>query len=162
MIATSELAGAAEQAFDHLKTHKDLPEVEVFVAANGQLLTRLNYTSHIPCNGVEEPKSVESYGIGIRAVFRTPEGLKVGFGSEPSDLTLDGAKRALEKARKGAVPDPEFRSLPKPTGEPRTLSHYHDPELLLVRDEHLVGAGWKIITGALGTFAASSRLAELA
>ncbi|MFQ5827895.1 MAG: TldD/PmbA family protein [Candidatus Methylomirabilia bacterium] len=162
MITSAELAKAAQQGFEFLAAQADLQEVEVFVAANGQLLTRLNYTSHIPCNGVEEPKSTESYGIGVQAVFKASEGLKVGFGSEPSDLTLDGVKQALEKARRGAVHDPEFHSLPKPTGEARTLSHYHDPVLLSVEDEHLVKVGWKAIRGALGAFIASSKLAELA
>ena len=162
MTTTADLAKAAAQAFEYLKAQAEIQESEVFVAANGQLLTRLNYTSHIPCNGVEEPKSTESYGIGIQAVFRTPDGPRVGFGSEPSDLTLDGLKRALEKARKGAVRDPEFRSLPKPTGEPRTLTEYHDPKLLSVSDEDLVEAGWKVASGALRTFMVSSRLAELA
>ena len=162
MITTAELAKAAEKAFEYLKAQGDIREVEVFAAANGSLLTRINYTSHIPCNGVEEPKSTESYGIGIQAVFNSPEGLKVGFGSEPSDLTLEGTRRALEKARQGAVHDPEFHSLPKPTGEPRTLTDYHDPKLLQVRDEELVEAGWKVVTGALRTFMASSRLVDLA
>ena len=162
MITTSELAKAAGQAFEYLKAQGEIQEFEVFAAANGQLVTRLNYTSHIPCNGVEEPKSAESHGIGIQAVFRTPVGPKVGFGSEPSDLTLDGVKRALEKARQGAVQDPEFRSLPKPTGEPRTLADYHDPKLLSVWDEDLVETGWKVVSGALRAFMASSRLADLA
>jgi PmbA protein len=162
MITTAELAKAAGQAFEYLKAQADIQEAEVFAAANGSLLTRLNYTSHIPCNGVEEPKSTESYGVGIQAVFKTPNGAKIGFGSEPSDLTLEGARRALDKARRGAVRDPEFHSLPRPTGEPRTLTDYHDPKLLRVEDEELVEAGWKVVTGALQTFMASSRLAELA
>jgi PmbA protein len=156
------LAIAAERALEYLKAQAEIQEAEVFTAANGSLLTRINYTSHIPCNGVEEPKSTESYGIGIQAVFKTPDGAKIGFGSEPSDLTLEGAERALAKARQGAVLDPEFHSLPKPTGERRTLTDYHDPRLLHVRDEELVEAGWKIVTGALRTFMASSRLATLA
>ena len=80
---------------------------------------RLNYTSHIPCNGVEEPKSVESYGLGIQAVFETPGGRLLGFGSEPSDLSTAGAARALAKARQAAVADPEFVSLPARPREPR-------------------------------------------
>ena len=162
MTTTAELARAAQQAFEYLKAQAEIQECEVFAAANGQLLTRLNYTSHIPCNGVEEPKSTESYGIGIQAVFRAPDGPKVGFGSEPSDLGLDGVKRALEKARRGAVNDPEFRSLPKPTGEPRALADYHDPRLLAITDEALVEAGWKVVSGALRTFMVSPRLASLA
>ncbi len=162
MITTAELAKAAERAFEYLRAQAEIEECEVFVAANGQLLTRLNYTSHIPCNGVEEPKSTESHGMGIQAVFTTPEGPKVGFGSEPSDLTLAGVKRALEKARTGAVHDPEFRSLPKPVGEARTLREYHDPKLLSVTGEDLVETGWKVVSGALRTFMVSPRLATLA
>jgi len=162
MITTAELAKAAGAAFEYLKAQADIQEAEVFVSANGSLLTRVNYTSHIPCNGVEEPKSTESYGIGIQAVFKAGEATTIGFGSEPSDLTLEGAKRALAKARQGAVHDPEFHSLPKPTGEPRILTDYHDPKLLHVRDEELVEAGWKVVSGGLRTFMASSRLAELA
>ena len=140
----------------------DVIESEVFAAANGQLLARLSYASHVPSNGVEEPKSSESHGIGLQVVFRGADGPRLGFGSEPSDLSLDGVRRALAKARDGAVRDPAFVSLPRPGAERRTLQAYHDPRLLELDDEDLVSAGWRVVTGALATFTASSRLAELA
>ncbi len=161
-MTIEQLAKATREAFNYLEGLPDLQEVEVFAAIDGQLLTRLNYTSHIPSNGVEEPKSGESYGIGIQAVFKTADGLKIGFGSEPSDLSLEGVKRALQKARQGAVHDPEFVSLPKPTGERRALWNYHDTKLLEIRDEDLVDVGWRVVSGALRTFINSSRLADLA
>ena len=162
MIATSELAKAVEQALDYLKSTGQVAEAEVFASSNASLIARLNYTSHIPCNGVEEPKSSESYGLGIQAVFRTDGGIKIGFGSEPSDLSLDGVKRALEKAARGAVADPEFSSLPQPTAERRRLRRYHDPRLMKIRDEELVEVGWKVLRGGLNTFMTSPRLTELA
>lgn len=162
MISTAELAKAVEQALAYLKSAEQVTEAEVFAASNGNLLARLNYTSHIPCNGVEEPKSSESYGIGITAVFKTEAGITVGFGSEPSDLSLDGVKRALEKARRGAVADPEFSSLPRPTGERRKLRRYHDSKLMKIRDEELVEVGWRVLRGSLKTFLNSPRLMELA
>ena len=162
MRALDELTRAARTAFDVARAQPDVREVEVFVAANAALLTRLNYTSHIPCNGVEEPKSVESYGIGLQAVFAGPDGPRIGFGSEPSDLSAAGAGRALDKARRAAVVDPELVSLPRPPTAPRTLHDYHDPLLMAVPDERLVEAGWTIVNGALRTFLGSSRLAELA
>jgi hypothetical protein len=162
MRTTAELSRAAQDAYDLVRGQPDVSEVEVFVAANGSLLTRLNYTSHIPCNGVEEPKSVESYGLGIQAVFDTPRGRLLGFGSEPSDLSVAGAARALAKARQAAVADPEFVSLPPRPREMRALTDYHDPELMAVSDDRLVEAGWTIVNGALRTFVNSSRLAELA
>jgi PmbA protein len=155
------LARAARTAFEVAGGAEDVREVEVFVAANAVLLSRLNYTSHIPCNGVEEPKSVDSYGLGLQVVLEGPDGPRVGFGSEPSDLTAAGARRALDKARRAAVVDPHFVSLPRPSRTPRTLRDYHDPQLMELSDERLVDAGWTIVDGALRTFLASSRLAEL-
>ena len=159
MSGIDDLARAAAAAFDWVRTHADVREVEVFVAANAQLLTRLNYTSHIPCNGVEEPKSTAAHGLGIQAVFSDG---RVGFGSEPSDLTSRGIERALEKARRAAVQDPEFVSLPRPGRERRTLGRYHDPALMTLDDRALVDAGWKIVHGALRAFMTSGRLLDLA
>jgi hypothetical protein len=162
MASTAQLRRAVHEALAFLALQPDLIETEVFAAANRALLTRLNYTSHIPCNGVEEPKSTESLGLGLQIVVESPEGPKVGFGSEPSDLSLEGVRRALEKARRAAVRDPEFRSLPAPAAEGRSLVDYHDPELLTIGDAQLVEAGWQVVSGGLRTFMASSRLNDLA
>lgn len=162
MIPVGTLERTVRQALDYLRSLKEIREAEVFAASNTQLLTRLNYTSHIPCNGVEEPKSLFASGIGIRAVFRTPEGIRIGLGAEPSDLTLDGVKRAVAKARQGAVADPEFTSLPKPSRERRRLQRYHDPALMELSDADLVEMGWRAIRQALRTFKTSERLAALA
>ena len=160
----AELKRAVEAALALLAAEPGIREAEVFAAANRSLVTRLNYTSHIPCNGVEEPKSTEMSGLGLQVVFESEAdgGFLVGFGSEPSDFGEAGVRRALDKAKRSAVGDPAFRSLPRPTGEARVLSNYHDPRLFAVDDEELVEAGWKVIAGGLGGFTASSRLAELA
>src|SRR5207247_10551907 len=65
MRTVGELAKAAEEALALVARQPAVVEAEVFAASNSALLTRLNYTSHIPCNGVEEPKSSEAYGLGI-------------------------------------------------------------------------------------------------
>jgi PmbA protein len=162
VVERAELARAARAALESVRSEPDVREVEVFVAANGSLLTRLCYTSHIPCNGVEEPKSLESHGLGLQVVFAGSDGPRLGFGSEPGDLGPEGIARALDKARRAAVFDPEFVSLPRPGAEPRALVDYHDPELMKVSDAGLVGAGWTIVNGALRTWMTSSSLAELA
>jgi predicted Zn-dependent protease len=125
------------------------------------LLTRLNYTSHIPCNGVEEPKSVVNYGVGVQAVFKDGEGKRIGFGSETSDISLDGVQSALEKARKGATLDPEFVSLARPTGEERKLFDYADPDITDLKDEALSEAGWRVLNGGLRVFETSESLSSL-
>ena len=150
MPDTADLARAVEHALALISSEADVREAEVFAASNRALLARLNYTSHIPCNGVEEPKSVEMYGLGVQVAFDAPGGVTVGFGSEPSDLGVEGARRALHKARRAAVHDPEWRSLPRAGSDARTLVGYHDPRLLEISDAELVEAGWKVITGEIG------------
>lgn len=162
MISTAELAAAAQRAFELITAQAGVREVEVFTAANATLLARLCYTSHIPSNGVEEPKSAESSGIGVQVAIDSPQGPLIGFGSEASDLGRAGVERAFAKARRAAVADPEFRSLPRPRREPRMLSDYHDRELMAVSDGGLVEAGWRVVNGALRTFQTSSALAALA
>jgi hypothetical protein len=158
-----DLARAVREALARLARQPNVLEIEVFAAFNRSLLARLNYTSQIPCNGVEEPKSTEMSGLGVHAVFDGPDGRPlVGFGSEPSDLTPEGALRALDKARQAAVHDPAFRSLPRPSGASRSLGDYHDPRLMDVSDAELVESGWKVVSGGLRGFMASTRLGELA
>ncbi|MEK6604210.1 MAG: hypothetical protein AABY69_07360, partial [Nitrospirota bacterium] len=82
MITLPILKRTAEDGLRWLRRQKDVQEAEVFVASNASLTARLNYTSHIPCNGVEEPKSSESYGIGVRAVFGNGKSPCIGLGSE--------------------------------------------------------------------------------
>jgi len=162
VTTTADLARAVGIALELVRARRDVSEAEAFASANASLLARLNYTSHIPSNGVEEPKSTESFGLGLRVALVTPAGVATGFGSEPSDLTADGAARALERACRAAIVDPEFVSLPEAGAEPRALAGYHDPAVMAVDDAALVGAGWTVVGGALRTFLASSRLAELA
>jgi predicted Zn-dependent protease len=160
MIPIDRLRRAVKEALDYVRTLPDVREVEAFASANGTLISRLNYTSHIPSNGVEEPKSTESYGIGLYVAFETPEGAaRIGYGSEPSSLGLEAVQTALEKARRGAVPDPDFVSFPQPTGERRTLRRYHDPQLMVLKDDALVEAGWRVAEQALEAFRSSEELA---
>jgi len=166
MIPIATLKTTVQRALRQVARVKDVQEAEVFASSTGQLLCRLNYTSEIPCNGVEEPKSSESFGIGIRAVFAGADGPRVGFGSEARDLSPNGIRRALEKARHNAVLDPEFISLPalesKPGRGPRRSARDHDRAIMEVKDGALVEVGWRVINEALKVFASSDQLAWMA
>ncbi len=163
MIPLAQLSKATREALAYVEAQPGVRECEVFISSNGSLFARLNYTSRIPSNGLEEPKSLESYGVGLRVAFNSPEGVKIGFGSEPSDISIQGVTRALEKARRGAVRDPEFVSLPRPTrGAKRTLRNYHDPRIMRMQDGHLVDAGWQVLESALDVFGSSEELMSAA
>ncbi len=163
MLPLVRLRAAVREALAYASAQPDVAEAEVFVSANTNLTVRLNYTSHIPCNGVEEPKSVESYGLGIRAAFRTPEGIKTGLGSEPSDLSTEGAARALDKARRGAVLDPEFVGLPAPAelGPTPARSRHHDPALARLSNSRLLAHGWNMLEKGLDVFQSSEELRDV-
>ncbi len=171
MIPLSVLKKAVHQALRQIARTRDIREAEVFASSTAQLLCRLNYTSEIPCNGVEEPKSVEAYGLGIRAVFAEGapgDAPRVGFGSEARDISPDAVKRAIEKARQHAVPDPDFVSLPMPPvgasatdRSSRRPAALHDPVLMGLKDEALVASGWRILAEALKAFSESEALASL-
>lgn len=144
-----ELSTASAAVLEFLRREKDVADAQVFVSANEHVLSRLNFTSHIPSNGVEEPKAVQNFGMGLTVVFNDGS---VGSGSAESSLSLDGAKEALGKARIARVKDPEFYGLPKPDFGKRTLYDYHDSKLMELSDSDFVTISWDILRAALSYF----------
>lgn len=165
MIPLSTLKTAVHRALRSLAGVKEVREAEVFASSTDHLLCRLNYTSDIPCHGVEEPKSSMSFGLGVRVVFNSPDGPKVGFGSEERDLSPGAVRRSLDKARDNAVTDSEFVSLPTPpiasTGKGRMAKlfpGYHDQAIMALNDGALVETGWRVIQEALRAYETSPYL----
>ncbi len=159
MIDVTSLQRFVTEGLEAIRS--EVVDVEIFAAWNEPLIARLNYTSDIPCHGVQEPKSSMAYGGGILATLRQERGLRVGFGSESGDLSIAGLCRALENARVNAVHDPHFKSFPSPVDETPTLDHYHDPKVMELADGTLVDLGCQALEGALLTFRAAGQLASL-
>ncbi len=159
MIDIATLQSLVAEGLEAIRS--EVVEAEIFAAWNEQLIARLNYTSDIPCNGVQEPKSSAAYGVGVLATFRHGDELRVGFGCESGDVSISGLRRALEKARRNAVHDPDFISLPSPTDEKPKLENYHDPKMMELADETLVDLGWSALEGALVTFRDAGWLSSL-
>lgn len=152
MTDTETLRKTVKEGLDYIKTQKDIRDAEVFVSWYDNITVRINYTSDIPCNGVQEPKNILGYGIGIFASFNTPDGLKTGYGSETSDFTVNGIKSALGKARINSVFDLDFRSLPGPSGdEIKTVTEDRSFEKE-IDDEQIISLGWKAIQSAVLEF----------
>ena len=152
MVAIEDLRKCVKDGLQFVKSQKDVRDAEIFASWNDQVTLRINYTSDIPCNGVQEPKNISGYGVGVLVVFDTSDTIKIGFGSDTGDLTLEGLERALEKARRGAVSDPDFKSLPFSSDESPKLISYHDKRIMELEDEEMVSLGWRALKGALMTF----------
>jgi PmbA protein len=149
MIGIDELRNCVGKGLE--ATKKDGVELEVFASWNELVTIRLNYTSEIPSMGVQEPKSTQSFGVGVQAVFKDKGKITIGFGSESNNLHPRAVREALRKARRYRFFDPDFRSLPSPAGTP-TLSNYHDPAAMEAKDADIVDLGWKALRGALTAF----------
>jgi len=112
MFDLTELRRFVAEGLEAIRS--EVVDAEIFAAWNDQLIARLNYTSDIPCNGVQEPKSCASQGVGVLASFQDAGELRVGFGSEAGDLSSESLRSALEKARRNAVHDPISSPFPHP------------------------------------------------
>jgi PmbA protein len=152
MVPAETLQKNVQDGLDWVLRQAGVAEAEIFTSVQNLLLVRLNYTSHIPCHGVEEPKSIETLGVGVHVVFLAGESRRVGFGSQAGELSLNGIQRAFEKARLAAVEDPDFHHLPVPAGSPTLTSPYHDPSLMSIEDQTLVDLGWQALSGAIDVF----------
>ncbi|MBI2060249.1 MAG: hypothetical protein HYT87_10810 [Nitrospirae bacterium] len=141
-----------------VKKEKGLVAGEVFASENLAHTARLHYASHLPCNGVEEPKTYEFRGLAVRILFEEGGVRKIGFGSEASDFTQRGVKRALEKARRNAVADPAFHGFPAWAKKRSAKARYHDPALSRLSDKTLVDLGWKVVRGGIEGFSRSEAL----
>lgn len=152
MISIEELKKCVSSGLEYVKSQDDVKDAEVFASWYDNITVRLNYTSEIPCNGVHEPKNVIGYGIGIFCAFKNEEAVKIGYGSETADLTLDGVKTALQKARLNAVYDPHYISIPMPSKSKPRLISYDNVSIMNITDEEIVELGWKALTGAIMKF----------
>ncbi len=107
------------EGLSHLRAKPDIAEAEIFAAVNSILTCRINYTSHIPCNGLEEPKSVQTQGVGLRIAFKNGSASTVGFGQETGTLTLEGWS-GIPQGPGGCRFDPDFHGLPATPSPGRT------------------------------------------
>ena len=101
MITINELKKITQDGTRFLEKKQGVKEVEVFASANVLNVLRIAYCSNIPSNGLEEPKSIEDFGLSVRVLFSNG---KTGFGKENSSLSMEAVKKAFEKAD-GAISD---------------------------------------------------------
>lgn len=156
----SQIKKIVSDGLQYLLDKNDVQEAEVFASSNIILTCRINYTSHLPCNGLEEPKSLQSQGVGLRLAFKDGNSVTFGFGQETGTISTEAIQSAYTKAKEGAIYDPDFQGLPKHDTEERTLFNYHDDKISHISDETLVDTGWKTINSALEEYANSSLVKE--
>ncbi|MCR4317215.1 MAG: TldD/PmbA family protein [Planctomycetes bacterium] len=157
MKSVTEIQKLASEALSIISQAPDVVEAEVFVSTNEKMIGRVDYKSDIPCNGLQEPKSMQAQGIGVSVLLDDHGVRKLGFGSEKNDLTQNGILSALEKARVSSVHDPDFKSFAHPASTQPMLEDYADPHVMNITEEEFVRLGWEALRGSLEVYGYDKR-----
>jgi PmbA protein len=152
MRPAAEIARFARAAAREIARESDLAQFEIYCASADVRVARLNFTSDVPCRGVEELKSHEATGFQVRIVpRRNPREIGVAF--EAGDLSLATLRAALSRARGAAIVDPHFPGLPAGAAPTRPSAAAHRA-LARADDATLAAAAWQAVRGAADAFAA--------
>ena len=77
MIELKEMQDIARDGIKLLEKKKGVKQAEVFVSNNYLRVMRICFSTNIPNNALEEPKSIEDFGLSVRVFF---DNKKIGFG----------------------------------------------------------------------------------
>ena len=145
MISIKELRETVNEGLRWIQKNNDVTDAEVYASSNELIVLRMSYASNIPNNALEEAKSIDDFGIGIKVDFRNG---KIGFGKSDSALDLNAVKEAFNKAKKNAVKDEDFHSLPEPAGKTK-LKKYHDEKIMKLDNEKAIQLSYDCLGAAL-------------
>ena len=150
MLKSDELKKFVRDAAREIARDNDVASFEIYSATSENRIARINYTSDIPCRGLEEFKSIHADGFQVRiAMRRDPH--EVGTAFEARDLSRESLRDALQRARSAAIVDPHFPGFPDhPKKLARTRADQSD--LARVSDRAIAGAAWAVLNGALSAF----------
>lgn len=152
MVNISDLKNITKKGLEILKKEEGLIEGVVYASANERTIGRIVYTSHLPSNGLEEPKSDMDFGVSVEIWFEKDGRKLVGMGQEANELSIDAVVRAIEKAKRDAVEDKEFSGFLKKKDLPKN-AHTHSIKVSDLSEkeesELLVKMSWETLEGAV-------------
>ena len=122
-----DLRAATTQALEYVSSQPDVEAVEVFASADANLTVRLNYTSHIPSNGVEEPnprRLLASASVSCSTLVSTASAA-LGLAARP--VTCPYREPEAHWTRPGQAPWPTRSSFPCPNPATSSPRHPHRP-----------------------------------
>jgi len=155
MISLKILKQITKDGLELLKKEEGLIEGVVYASANERTIGRIVYMTHLPCSGLAEPKSDEDFGVSVEMWFKKGKKRLLGMGHEANDLTLEGVKRAIAKARRDAVEDRDFSGFLKKSELPKknnkNIKEGAKSSFKMTQKENselIVKLGWETIEGA--------------
>ncbi len=137
-------------ALDAIASDPTIVDAEVCTSWCEQNMAPFQYGTDQPDDAIITPRSATTYGIGIMVVVETPDGRRVGFGSEMGDLTVDGIEQALINARQSAIAAPAFE-VPDAVPLPPDTTPFFDPDVIRLPLQDMQGFATEALNGALST-----------
>jgi PmbA protein len=153
MLKAAELNRVVHEASRILAKDETIGEFEIYCSSGEHRIARLNFTSDIPCRGLEEFKSLEADGFQLRVAMKR-DAHETGSASEAGEFTLNAIRTALERAKRATVIDPHFSGF---AAEPKKLkaAAREKSDLARVSDAAIANAAWRVLRGAAEAFGKS-------
>ena len=147
-----ELRHVVNLALDVIAGDPSFLEAEVCVSWCEQQIAELQHDTAQPENAGPSLRDETACGLSILLVMADGAGRQVGFGVARDDLSRDDIILALEIAKQSAIADPGFTSLPEPPEATSTAPLLHDPAVVSLPGDAVVGLASEALDGALSTF----------
>lgn len=145
MILLEDLKEITQKGCRALEKKSEVKEAEVYASANTLNVLRIAFASNVPSNALEEPKSMQDFGLSVRIVFSDG---KIGFGKHDSSLSMKAIEIAYQKAKKNRVSDPDFKSLPEPSKKKPARVPF-DKQITGLEEEKAVSMAYDALDGAI-------------
>ncbi len=147
-------------ALDAIASDPAIVDAEVCTSWCEHNLVPFQYGTDQPDDAIMTPQSSTVYGIGIMVMVETPDGRRVGFGSESGDLTVDGIEQALINAKQSTIPAPIFQ-VPDPIPLPPDTTPFFDPDVIRLPLQDMQGFATEALDGVLSTLRDAGYVAQL-
>ncbi len=145
MTDKTSLRDFCADALRFFERQPDVKQAEVFASKNRLDVLRLSLCSNVPSNGLEETKEHHFSGYSVRLLFSNK---KNGFAKTDTDFSRSTFDKTLELARRNAVADPDFKSLPAPSKQKPRFKPVVDCALVELDFPKAMDAGWNTLETA--------------
>ena len=138
-------------ALDIIAADPTISEAEVCASWCEQQMVRIQHDTDHPGEATQDPQLSTTCGVGLTVIVEEQDGRRIGFASEPEDLSPDGIAQALEQAKAAAVAHPAFGTLPHPVATAPALPALYDAATLALQPADMTGLATEALNGALAT-----------
>jgi predicted Zn-dependent protease len=138
-------------ALDILADDPSISAAEVCASWCEQQIVRIRHDTDTPGEAIQAPQLSTTCGVGLTVILEDRDGRRVGFASEPDDLSSDGIPLVVEQAKTAAVAHPAGGTLPQPVATAPALSALSDATTLALQPADMTGLATEALNGALAT-----------